>query len=604
MRYVSLFSGVEAATIAWERLGWQPLAFAEVEEFPCAVLAHRFPDVPNLGDVCGIDWEEFHEKHGHVDVLIGGSPCFPAGSLVLCESGFKPIEQVEVGDMVVTHKGRLREVLRTGNKTADTIVLKGQGSVGIECTPNHPFYSREKHKVWNNERREYLMTYDDQSEWRDASDMEGKFWLNVCKVEPSPIPPFATSGRGEHGKGYIDGFEFTPEFFYFVGRWLGDGWANAHKRNGRKDSWMKRVYVCCSHGEADDLKAKLDETGLHFLMADNGSTVRFTCSSTQLHDWLVGNFGVHADGKNIPAWCFGMDRALRREMLQGYLDADGTKVENGSKSTTINRKLSLGVKMLAGTLGIATSVTLNKNNRKAVIDGREVNERPNYVSSHYTNYRSAFFADCGFYGLVRKVEEGRENITVYNLEVADDNSYTVDAVAVHNCQSFSIAGGREGLKGESRLMFEYVRAVRDLVRASGGASPRYIVWENVPGCLSSNKGRDFACLLDELEECGYFVAWRTLDSQFARVFDRASGRFRGPVPQRRRRVYLVGSLGGPSACEILFERQSLLGDHPKGREAREALAEHLEGGAGMGDSAGFKYHQGSAAGGGRIRGRQ
>lgn len=237
MRYVSLFSGIEAATVAWDRLGWQPLAFAEVDEFPAAVLAHRFPDVPNLGDVCKIDWEEFYEKHGAIDVLIGGSPC----------------------------------------------------------------------------------------------------------------------------------------------------------------------------------------------------------------------------------------------------------------------------------------------------------------------------------------------------------------------QSFSIAGNREGLEGESRLMYEYVRAVRDLVRVSGGASPRYIVWENVPGCLSSNKGRDFGCLLDALEDCGYFVAWRTLDSQFARVFDRSRGRFRGPVPQRRRRVFLVGSLGGPSAADILFERQSMLGDHPKGREAREALAERTEGGPGMGDSAGFKYHKGSRA---------
>ena len=75
MRYMSLFSGVEAATVAWSRLGWQPVAFAEVDEFPAAVLAQRFPDVPNLGDVCRIDWEEFHERYGNVDVLIGGSPC-------------------------------------------------------------------------------------------------------------------------------------------------------------------------------------------------------------------------------------------------------------------------------------------------------------------------------------------------------------------------------------------------------------------------------------------------------------------------------------------------------------------------------------------------
>lgn len=75
MRYVSLFSGIEAATVAWEPLGWEPVAFAEVDPFPCAVLAHHWPDVPNLGDVTKIDWEEFTNEHGAVDIVVGGSPC-------------------------------------------------------------------------------------------------------------------------------------------------------------------------------------------------------------------------------------------------------------------------------------------------------------------------------------------------------------------------------------------------------------------------------------------------------------------------------------------------------------------------------------------------
>ncbi len=156
------------------------------------------------------------------------------------------------------------------------------------------------------------------------------------------------------------------------------------------------------------------------------------------------------------------------------------------------------------------------------------------------------------------------------------------------CQSFSIAGNRLGLDGESGLMLEFVRAVRELVEASDGGSPRYIVWENVPGCLSSgpkgSKGSDFRCLLEALDECGYGLSWRVLDSQFARVFHREGGRFGRPVPQRRRRVYLVGSLGTDGAGEILFERGCLRGDHPTGRAARPFLAsdpnERVEGGAG------------------------
>lgn len=92
------------------------------------------------------------------------------------------------------------------------------------------------------------------------------------------------------------------------------------------------------------------------------------------------------------------------------------------------------------------------------------------------------------------------------------------------CQSFSIAGNREGLKGESGLMFEYIRAVREVL-------PRYFVWENVPGALSSEQGAAFGQLLHEMDVCGYGLAWRVLDAQFF------------GVAQRRRRVFLVGCLG-------------------------------------------------------------
>ena len=65
MRYLSLFSGIEAATVAWEPLGWEPVAFAEVDEFPKAVLAHHYPSVPDLGDVTKITEEQI-KNLGHI----------------------------------------------------------------------------------------------------------------------------------------------------------------------------------------------------------------------------------------------------------------------------------------------------------------------------------------------------------------------------------------------------------------------------------------------------------------------------------------------------------------------------------------------------------
>ena len=136
-----------------------------------------------------------------------------------------------------------------------------------------------------------------------------------------------------------------------------------------------------------------------------------------------------------------------------------------------------------------------------------------------------------------------------------DRAGSIDLVAGGSpCQSFSVAGNREGLAGESGLMFEYIRAVRAI-------RPRWFVWENVPGALSSEGGAAFGQLLSEMDACGYGVAWRVLDAQFF------------GLAQRRERVFLVGCLGdGERAAEVLFEGEDLRWDHGSSKEKRKELA--------------------------------
>lgn len=122
------------------------------------------------------------------------------------------------------------------------------------------------------------------------------------------------------------------------------------------------------------------------------------------------------------------------------------------------------------------------------------------------------------------------------------------------CQSFSVAGRRAGL-GDPRgvLVFEFLRIV-------GHLRPRWFVWENVPGVLSSRHGRDFGAILGAVEKLGYGWAYRTLDAQFF------------GVPQRRRRVFVVGHLGDHRrAAAVLFERQSLSGDSAQGKKTRQTV---------------------------------
>ena len=123
------------------------------------------------------------------------------------------------------------------------------------------------------------------------------------------------------------------------------------------------------------------------------------------------------------------------------------------------------------------------------------------------------------------------------------------------CQSFSVAGLRGGLDDDrGNLALEYLR-LADRLR------PRWLVWENVPGVLSSNSGRDFGSILGGMGELGYGVAYRVLDAQFF------------GVPQRRRRVFVVGYLGDwRRAAAVLFERHSLSGDSAPSRKAGEGIA--------------------------------
>lgn len=120
------------------------------------------------------------------------------------------------------------------------------------------------------------------------------------------------------------------------------------------------------------------------------------------------------------------------------------------------------------------------------------------------------------------------------------------------CQDLSVAGRREGLKGERSGLFWEIARILEETKA------KYFIIENVPGLLSSSKGRDMGIVIGTLVELGYGVAWRVLDAQYF------------GVPQRRRRVFVVGCLNNSTgAGEILFEPNGLRRDNTQSEQKRE-----------------------------------
>lgn len=154
------------------------------------------------------------------------------------------------------------------------------------------------------------------------------------------------------------------------------------------------------------------------------------------------------------------------------------------------------------------------------------------------------------------------------------------------CQNLSVAGNRKGLSGEQSSLFIHgIRIIREMQRATAGRYPRFVVWENVPGAFSSNKGLDFKTVLEQITEteipmprsgrwatagmvrsgkCD--VAWRVLDAQY------------WGVPQRRKRIFLVADFAAAGRCadKILFEWQSVYGDITQGKEKEKDAADGVE----------------------------
>ena len=574
LTFGSICSGIGGGELAFDGLA-DNVFMSEIEAFPRAVLQYRFPGHTLYGD-----FTDLVVNPVPTDVLVGGTPCFPAGTTVATKRGFLPIEEVVVGDEVISHTGKFRRVLRVGHKEAPTVMLKGQGHPCMETTAEHPFLSKQRqYRYTRINGKAVRLKWWSPAEWVLAGKMKNRHWAYPTVWPSLPIPKVKTYGNE------IVFSEVDENLLTLAGMYTGDGWVRINNRRGCTSLGLneKKAVV------AREIAARC---GLNITESKERTTTRIYIHGRAVARWLRTNFGHGAEHKTLPMWLLGAPNNLKKAFVEGYMETDG--FQSGQpwdevNGLTISKNLALNMRSLGISLGYASSIGYHVPPPTTVIEGRIVNQKPYWVFNYSTSTRSSVEMDGYRWQCVRHMTPTGAVKTVYNIEVEEDNSYLADGLIVHNCQGFSVAGKRLSLDdARSNLALGYIMLLDsiDKINKSLGEPPCVCLWENVPGVLSV-KDNAFGCFLAALvgfdspivntsKQGGKWpnsglvsgptrrAAWRILDAQYF------------GLAQRRKRVFVVASARDNfDPAQVLFESSGVQGDSSASKKRGKALPEHL-----------------------------
>lgn len=446
----------------------------------------------------------------HADCWTFGAPCFLKGTMITTHRGTIPIEEIQSGDYVLTHKNRFQKVVKPMISVKTGIyTLKVKGSPTTEVTGNHRFYVRDKKKIWNTFLRKYEIHISDP------------YWKEVKNFDGNELVQFTINKNSENI------YDLTKEECWLIGRYVADGYIRDDERKDRP-SRTQKVIFCIGKGKEDEFEI---HSSLFSMSKSCEKNVKKYITGDKKLFALCSKCGRGAENKNIPQFILNLDSEMLKFFVSGYMSGDGSFSSGLWKATSVSKKLiyQLG-QCISKAYRIGYSIYFDKRPEKCTIEGRAVNQKDTWSITFRLNAEKtqSYYFSGSLWQPVRSIEYNpKRKEIVYNMEVENDNSYTANNMGVHNCQDFSIAGKRAGLDGDrSSLIREIFRLLEEQEEQD---RPEWIVYENVKGMLFSNRGLDYLSILSEMDRLGYDIEWQNINSKWF-------------VPQNRERIYTVGHL--------------------------------------------------------------
>ena len=462
IKLVELFGGIGAVRKALDRenIEFESVGYVEIDKNACKSYNALYNENYSPMSVC-----DYHLPEEQIDLLVHGSPCFTADTLVLTrDSGYKKITEVNCDDFVLTHDNRYKRVtnfLEQGKK--EIYRIKAMGFDCLETTSNHRFYIREREISVRTKLRSFS-----EPKWVACENLTKDSFLGVAINQESKLPNWdgveCTRGKDTYKKNNLPIHD--DRFWYLVGRYLGDGWV---RRRKERNNHLSGAIICCGKHKLDKFVNEIGDL-LHYCLVEDRTVYKLWFSNKELATFL-DCFGEGASNKKLPGFVFSLPVPLLKRLLDGYFDSEGHIDKNNVVTvSSVRRELIYGIAQgVAKVYHQPYSIYKRINSETAIIEGRVVHQKNSYTlcfRKEPVKVGEAFYENGYIWFPIREISILNEKKDVFDITVEDDHSFTANGCIVHNCTNFSSAGlrtgGVEGSGTESSLMWETVRIIREV----------------------------------------------------------------------------------------------------------------------------------------------
>ena len=478
IKLLSLFSGIGAFEAALRRGGYQfeTVNYCEIDPYASKAYSqiHGISEDFNLHDVRTVN----PLLMNNVNLVTFGFPCVPEGFLIKTKNGYKNIEDITTNDYVLTHTNTYQKVVKTMNRISDHINhVKGVGCVDLQITDEHPVYVlRNNEFMW--------------VKAKDLSLSDRLVFNKNTKTENTDIP---------------------DNVLWLMGRYFADGYKENHA--------LHRVVFCIGEKKTFEFEEKIQ--GIKFTKYhESRSCIEYKLIDSEIEKYFTG-FTTRSTEKEIPQWIIDLSKDKLIHFYNGYYSGDGhnRKDRELSMFCTVSKKMAYGLQDIVIKLfNVVPTLNIRKDKRSKTFND-------SYCFQFSLRPKEQIIRKDKICVQIKNLYREEKQLKVFNFEVENDNSYTVNNIIVHNCQDISVAGKQKGFEhdGErtrSGLFFEALRIIEFL-------QPEYAICENVKALTSKKFEKEFNTVLSSLAEVGYNNYWKVLNAKDY------------GIPQNRERIFII-----------------------------------------------------------------